>query len=93
MDEAAKEKLSVNRYLTLLDVSLAVRQRHPKMLNDADGATLETEAFMSLGNQREYQTPLQTPTTFVASVDSPINATFVSKDTKMYEMLQTLVSQ
>ena len=49
---------------------------------------------MSLGNQRGYQTPEQTPTTFVASVGSPINATFTSqKDDNMYEMLQTLVSQ
>jgi len=93
LDEAAKEKLSVDRYLTLLespDISLAVRQRRPKTLNDAVSATLEIEAFMSLGNQRGYQTPTRSA---VASVDSPINATFASKDDKMYEMLQTLVSR
>ena len=93
----AKEKLSVDRYLTLLekpDVSLAVRQRRPKTLNDAVSATLETEAFMSLGNQRGYQIrPELTPTTSVAGVDSTVNATLANKDDKMYEMLQTLVSR
>ena len=97
LDEVAKEKLSVDRYLTLLekpDVSLAVRQRRPKTLNDAVSATLETEAFMSLGNQRGYQIrPELTPTTSVAGVDSTVNATLASKDDKMYEMLQTLVSR
>ena len=95
MDEAAKEKLSVDRYLTLLekpDISLAVRQHRPKMLNDTVSATLETEAFMSLGNHRGFQTSEQTPTTSVASVDSSINTTFASKDDKIYEMLQALVS-
>ena len=48
---------------------------------------------MSLGNQRGYQTPEPTPTSAVASVDSPINATFASKGNKMYEVLQILVSR
>jgi len=92
LDKVAKEKPSVDRYLTLIekpDVSLAVRQRHPKTLNDTVSATLEIEAFVSLGSKKGCQTP--TPT--VASVDSPINAIFTSKDDKMYEMLQTLVSR
>ena len=93
LDELAKE---VDCYLTLLekpDVSFAVRQCCPKTLNDGVSATLEIEAFMSLGNQRGYQTPELTPTSTVASVDSPINATFPSKENKMYEMLQILVSR
>ena len=57
LDKAAKGKLSVDHYLTLLekpDISLAVRQCCPKTLHDAVSSALETEAFMSLGNHREY---------------------------------------
>ena len=94
LDETAKEKLSVDRYLTLLEkpeVSLAVRQRRPRTLNDAVSATLEIEAFMSLGNQT-LSRHSATPGSTVASLDSSINASFASRDDKMCEMLQTLMS-
>jgi len=48
LDEETKEKLSIDRYLTLLekpDVSLAVQQRRPEMLKDAVSAILKIEAF------------------------------------------------
>ena len=95
LDETAKEKLSVDRYLTLLEkpeVSLAVRQRRPRTLNDAVSATLEIEAFMSLGNQT-LSRHSATPGSTVASLDSSINASFASRDDKMCEMLQTLMSR
>jgi len=91
LDEVAKEKLSVDRYLTLIrkpDVSLAVRQRRPRTLNDAVSATLEIEAFMSLGNQ----TPSHSASS-VASMDSSTDATFTSRDDKLCEMLQSLASR
>ena len=56
LDEAAKEKLSINRFLGLLgkpEVAFAVHQHHLKMLNDAVTATLEIEAFLSLGDQTD----------------------------------------
>ena len=87
----AKEKLSVDRYLTLIrkpDVSLAVRQRHPRTLNDAVSATLEIEAFLSLGNQTSSHSA-----STVASMDGTTNATFASRDHKLCEMLQSLASR
>ena len=59
LDEATKEKLSIYCFLGLLekpDVALAVRQCRLKMLNDAVTATLEIEAFLSLGDQTHRQT-------------------------------------
>ena len=83
MSETAKEKLSVDHYLTLLEkpeVSLAVRQRRSRTLNDAVSATLEIEAFMSLGNQT-LSRHSATPGSTVASLDSSINASFASIET------------
>ena len=46
-----KEQLSLNRFLSLIanpTVTLAVRQRHPKDLNEAVTYTLEAETYLSL---------------------------------------------
>jgi len=93
MRPRSREKLSVDRFLGLLgkpDVSLAVRQRRPRTLNDAVTATLEIEAFLSLGSQTHRQT---TPT--VASVDEGLNVQSVqaNRNDAMVELLQTLVSR
>ena len=87
----SNEKLSVDRYLTLIrkpDVSLAVHQRRPRTLNNAVSATLKIEAFLSLGNQ----TPSHSAST-VASMDGTTCATFASRDNKLCEMLQSLASR
>ena len=58
LDERAKEKLSVDRYLSLLDrseVALAVRQKKPKLLDEAVAATLEIESILSLSSPRTVQ--------------------------------------
>ena len=51
LDERAKEMLSVDRFLSLLDrpeVSLAVRQKKPKLLDNAVAATLGMQSILSL---------------------------------------------
>ena len=67
LDERAKEKLSVDHYLSLLDLSevaLAVHQKKPKLLDDAVAATLEIESTLSLSSPRTevraYQRPKHT---------------------------------
>ena len=58
LNERAKEKLSVDRFLSLLDrpeVALAVRQKKPKLLDDAVAATLEIESILSLSSPRSVQ--------------------------------------
>jgi len=53
LDKRAKEKLSVDRFLSLLDrskVALAVRQKKPKLLDDAVVVTLEIESILSLSS-------------------------------------------
>jgi len=53
LDERAKEKLSVDRFLSLLDcsvVALAVHQKKPKLLDDAVAATLEIKSILSLSS-------------------------------------------
>ena len=75
LDEAAKEKLSIDRFLGLLgkpDVALAVGQRRPRTLNDA--VTGEIEAFLSLGDQTHRQT-----TSTVASLDEGPNIQSVNR--------------
>ena len=51
LDECAKEMLSVDRFLSLLDhpeVALAVRQKKPKLLDNAVAATLGIQSILSL---------------------------------------------
>ena len=48
LEEPAKEKLSVDKYLSLLDrsqLALAVRQKHPKTMDDAAVFTLKVESL------------------------------------------------
>ena len=93
LDEAVKEKLSIDRFLRLLgkpDVALAVHRHRPRTLNDAVTATLEIEAFLSLGDQTHRQT-----TSTVTSLDEGPNIQSVqlNKNEVMFEMLQMLVSR
>ena len=49
LDDRAREQLSLDRYLTLLDkpeVALAVRQRRPRSVDEAVSCTLEVESYM-----------------------------------------------
>jgi len=58
LDERVKEKLLVDRFLSLLDrseVALAVRQKKPKLLDDAVEATLEIESILLLSSPRSVQ--------------------------------------
>lgn len=51
LEDKAREQLSLNRFLSLIanpTVALAVRQRHPKDLNEAVTYTLEAETYLSL---------------------------------------------
>ena len=85
------KKLSVDHYLTLirkLDVSLTVHQYCPKTQNDGVNATLEIEAFLSLGNQTFSHSA-----STAASIDSSTNATFASRDDKMYKILKSRMDQ
>ena len=57
LDERAKEKLSVYRFLSLLhrsDVALAVRQKKPKCIDDTVTATLEIESILALSSSRGF---------------------------------------
>jgi len=58
LDERVKEKLSVDRFLSLLDcskVALVVRQKKPKLLDDVVAATLEIESILSLSSPHSVQ--------------------------------------
>ena len=51
LEEPAKEQLSLDKYLSLLDrpqLALAVRQKRPKTMDDAAAFTLEVEAYLTL---------------------------------------------
>ena len=55
LDEHAKEKPSVNHFLSLLDhsdVTLAVRQKKPKCLDNVVAVTLEIESILALSSSR-----------------------------------------
>lgn len=57
LEDKAKDQLSLDRFLSLLDsehpeLSLAVRKDHPKKLEDAVATTLEVEAYLSLRPQQ-----------------------------------------
>ena len=72
LEEKAREQLSLDRFLSLIDkptIALAVRQRHPKDLNEAVAYTLEAETHLLL-------TPASNPRpdrTLSASVTSSDN--------------------
>ena len=58
LNKRVKEKLSVDRFLSLLDrseVALAVHQKKPKFLDDAVAATLEIESILSLSSPCSVQ--------------------------------------
>jgi len=51
LEEPAKEQLSLDRYLSLLDkpqLALAVRQKRPRTMDDAAAFTLEVESYLIL---------------------------------------------
>ena len=57
LDEKAREQLSLDRYLTLLDkpdVALGVRQRHPKSVDEAVSCTLEIELYKRMFTNRSH---------------------------------------
>jgi len=97
LDERAKEKLSLDRFLGLLDrsdVAFAVRQKKPKCLDDAVAATLEIESILALSSSRAgiqigslgvVEDDLQPPPS--------ISAVQRQETPAMTEMLQTLISR
>ena len=98
LDERAKEKLSVDRFLSLLDhsdVALAVHQKKPKCLDDAVTATLEIESILALsssctgsltGNCSIIEDDLQQPPTISAVQQH-------HQTPAMTEMLQSLITR
>ena len=97
LDERAKEKLSLDRFLGLLyrsDIAFAVRQKKPKCLDDAVAATLEIESILVLssshagiqiGSLGVVEDDLQPPPS--------ISVVQHHETPAMTEMLQTLISR
>lgn len=98
LDERAKEKLSVDRFLSLLDrsdVALAVRQKKPKCLDDAVAATLEIESILALSSSRTG-TPIGNCSIVEDDLQPPptISAVQQHRQTSaMTEMLQSLITR
>ena len=98
LDERAKEKLSVDCFLSLLDrsdVALAVHQNKPKCLDDTVVATLEIESILALSSSRTgtligncsiVEDNLQPPPTISAVQQH-------HQTSAMTEMLQSLITR
>lgn len=97
LQEDAKEQLSLDRFLTLLDKSelaLAVRQRRPKTLDDALAHTLETESYMALQSRSRQQLTVSSLThteeNGTALSHTSIVGAVQAKQDAMLEMIKTL---
>ena len=93
LDEKAREQLSLDRYLTLLDkpdVVLGVRQRRPKSVDEAVSCTLEIESYM-----RTFTNHSHHPVTSVSentTADAAVGAVEAKQDVTL-EMLRTLTTR
>lgn len=98
LQDNAKEQLTLDRFLTLLDkaeLALAVRQKRPKTLDDALAYTLETESYITLQN-RSHQQPRSVSSLTHAEKDDDASS-YVSvvgavqaKQDAMLEMIKAL---
>ena len=93
LDEKARQQLSLNRYLTLLDkpdVALGVRQRRPKSVDEAVSCMLEIESYMRTFTNRSHH-----PVTSVSentTADAAVGAVEAKQDV-ILEMLRTLTTR
>jgi len=98
LQDDAKEQLSLDRFLTLLDKSelaLGVRQRRPKTIDDALAYTLETESYMTLQSRSHQQSMAVSSLTHSKEDDTTsshlsIVGAVQAKQDAMLEMIKTL---
>ena len=94
LDEKAREQLSLDRYLTLLDkpdVVLGVRQRLPKSVDEALSCTLEIESYM-----RTFTNHSHHPVTSVSentTADTEAVGAVEAKQHVILEMLRMLTTR
>lgn len=99
LDERAKEKLSLDRFLGLLDrpeIALAVRQKKPQCLDDAVAGTLEIEAILTLSgpSPRSASHVGSLEVTGTDELSSTVSAVQQCQQTSaMTELLQSLVTR
>ena len=94
LDEKAREQLSLNQYLTLLDkpdVALGVRQRLPKSVNEALSCTLEIGSYMRTFTNRSHHPVMSMSKNTTA--DTEAVGAVEAKQHVILEMLQTLTTR
>jgi len=91
LEDKAKEQLSLDRYLALLDkpeVALAVRQKHPKTVDEAVSSTLEIESYMlTVSNHKPH--PISSVDQGSTHVEATVS-TVLAKQDKVMDMLRSL---
>ena len=97
LEDKAREQLSLNRFLSLIDkptIALAVHQRHPKDLNEVVAYTLEAETHLSLTSSDKTLTASVTSSGDVIKTLPTENQTTIaaiqSTQNAMLEMLKSL---
>jgi len=93
LQDNAKEQLSLDRYLSLLDkpdLALAVRQKRPKNIDEAVAYTLEIESYMiTSGTTRSASVATVTSKDEVKTEDTEISvAAVLCKQEAMLDMLR-----
>ena len=93
LDDRAREQLSLDRYLTLLDkpeIALAVRQRRPRSVDEAVSCTLEIESYMRTFTNRSYQNITSVSESTVADTETVGAVKGKDNQEAILEMLRTL---
>ena len=95
LEDQAKEQLSLDRYLSLLDkpeLSLAVRQKRPKTIDDAVAFTLEVESYLTVQPPRQQQVSTVSEVSQTETVSSPaaVAAIHTRQHKAIMEMLRIL---
>lgn len=94
LDEKAREQLSLDRYLSLLDkpdVALGVRQRRPKNVDEAVSCTLEIESYMQTFTNRSHH-PVTSVSENTTAVTEQVGAVAAKQDA-ILEMLRMLTTR
>ena len=92
LDNRAKEQLSLDRFLSLIedpDAALAVHQRRPKDLNEAVACVLEIKAYLALGprSQKKVSSIQQSPG------DMEVVSAIQSSQNTIIQMLNALTTR
>ena len=95
LEDKAREQLSLDRYLSMLekpDIALAVRQKRPKSIDEAVSYTLEIETYVSTLQAGHHVSSAQETDRPDVENKATIN-TAQAKEDAILEMLRTLTTR